>query len=126
MVPKECRYAETHEWARPEKDIVTIGVTGFAIEQLGDIVYLEMPKVGTKVQKGSSFGMVESVKATSDLYAPVSGEVAEVNNDISNDLEAFKSDPYGKAWLIKIKAADKKELDGLMDAETYEKQLEGH
>jgi len=126
MVPKECRYAETHEWARLEKDIVTVGITGFAVEQLGDIVYLELPKVGAKVQKGSSFGMVESVKATSDLYAPVSGEVAEANSDISSSLEIFKSDPYGKAWLIKIKATDKKEMDSLMDAETYEKQLEGH
>ena len=126
MFPKECRYAETHEWARPEKDFVTVGITGFAVEQLGDIVYLELPKVGAKVQKGSSLGMVESVKATSDLYAPVSGEVAEVNSDISNNLEIFKNDPYGAAWLIKVKASDKKELDSLMDAETYEKQLEGH
>lgn len=126
MFPKECRYAETHEWARAENDIVTVGITGFAVEQLGDIVYLELPKAGAKVQKSSSFGMVESVKATSDLYAPVSGEVTEVNGDISNNLEAFKTDPYGKAWLIKIKASDKKELDSLMDAETYEKQLEGH
>jgi len=128
MFPKECRYAETHEWARPEKDlnIVTVGISSFAVEQLGDIVYLELPKVGTKVQKGMSFGMVESVKATSELYAPLSGEVAEVNSDISNNFEAFKSDPYGAAWLIKIKPSDKKELDGLMDAETYEKQLKGH
>lgn len=126
MFPKECRYAETHEWARLEKDIVTIGITGFAVEQLGDIVYLEMPKVGDKIQKGSSFGMVESVKATSDLYAPVGGEVAEVNSEISANLEAFKTDPYGQAWLIKIKPSDKKELDSLMDAETYEKQLQGH
>jgi glycine cleavage system H protein len=126
MVPKECRYAETHEWARPDGNTVTVGITAFAIEQLGDIVYLEMPKVGTKVQKGSSFGMVESVKATSDLYAPVSGDVTEVNGDIAVNLEAFKSDPYGQAWLIKIKASEKRELDNLMDAETYEKQLEGH
>ncbi len=128
MIPKEFRYAETHEWARPEKNanIITVGITGFAIEQLGDIVYLELPKVGAKVQKGSSFGMVESVKATSDLYAPVSGEVAEVNSDIANNLEAFKTDPYDQAWLIKIKITDKKEFDSLMDAETYEKQLEGH
>ncbi len=126
MVPKECRYAETHEWARLETDTVTVGITGFAVEQLGDIVYLELPKVGAKVQKGESFGMVESVKATSDLYAPVSGEVVEVNTEISNSLEAFKSDPYGQAWLIKIKASDKRELDNLLDAEAYEKQLEGH
>ena len=126
MVPKELRYAETHEWAKLENGNVTVGISAFAIEQLGDIVYIEMPKVGTKVQKGSSFGMVESVKATSDLYAPVSGEVVEVNNDISGSLETFKTDAYGKAWLIKIKASDKKELDSLMDAETYEKQLQGH
>ena len=126
MFPKECRYAETHEWARLEKDIVTIGITGFAVEQLGDIVYLELPKVGDKIQKGSSFGMVESVKATSDMYAPLGGEVAEVNSEISGNLEAFKTDPYGQAWLIKIKPTDKKELDSLMDAETYEKQLQGH
>ena len=128
MVPKECRYAETHEWARLEKDTVTVGITGFAVEQLGDIVYLELPKVGAKVQKGSSLGMVESVKATSDLYAPVSGEVAEVNSDISNNLETFKSDPYGKAWLIRVESSVAAEYESLLDSQAYEKgiQSEGH
>ena len=128
MFPKEYRYAETHEWAKLEqgKNIATVGITDFAVEQLGDIVYLELPKVGDKVEKGKPFGMVESVKATSDLYAPVSGQVAEVNSGISDSLETFKSDPYGQAWLIKIKTAGTQDFESLMDAETYEKQLEGH
>ena len=127
MIPKEYRYLETHEWAGREEgtDIITMGITDFAVEQLGDIVYLELPKVGDKAEKGSSLGMVESVKATSDFYAPVSGEVTEVNNTLADNLDIFKSDAYGAAWMVKIKAANPEEFDSLMDAAAYEEQLKG-
>lgn len=124
MFPKECRYLETHEWARLGGDsIVTMGITDFAVEQLGDIVYIELPKTGDKATKGSALGMVESVKATSDFYAPVSGEVAEVNESLADNLEIFKTDAYGAAWLVKIKADNPAELDSLLNAKAYEKQL---
>ena len=127
MVPKELRYLETHEWARLEKDsgIITVGLTDYAIEQLGDIVFLELPAVGDKVVKKSEFCTIESVKAASDLYAPISGEVVEVNEALTENLELFKTDPYGKAWIAKTKADDMVEFESLMSAEDYEKQLKG-
>ena len=127
MIPKELRYLETHEWARLEKDsgIITVGLSDYAIEQLGDIVFLELPEVVDKVVKESEFCTIESVKAASDLYAPVSGEIAEVNDSLTEDLEQFKGDPYGRAWLVKIKADDIAEFESLMNAEDYETQLKG-
>ena len=127
MIPKELRYLQTHEWARREEDssIITVGLSDYAIEQLGDIVFLELPAVGDKVTKGSEFCTIESVKAASDLYAPVSGEIAEINEAVTENLELFKSDPYGQAWIVKIKADHIAELETLMTAEDYEKQLKG-
>ena len=127
MIPKELKYLKTHEWARQEKDsgIITVGLTDYAIEQLGDIVFIEFPAVGGKVVKESEFCTIESVKAASDLYAPVSGEIAEVNDSLTEDLEQFKGDPYGRAWLVKIKADDIAEFESLMNAEDYETQLKG-
>ena len=127
MIPKELRYLETHEWARREKDsgIITVGLTDYAIEQLGDIVFIELPAVGERVVKESEFCTIESVKAASDLYTPVSGEIVEINEDLIENLEWFKADPYGKAWIIKVKAEDIAEFESLMNAEDYEKQLEG-
>ena len=127
MIPKELKYAKTHEWAG-QKDglgIITVGLSDYAIEQLGDIVFLELPAVGDKVTKESEFCTIESVKAASDLYAPVSGEIAEVNESVAENLELFKDDPYGQAWIVKIKAEDMTELDSLMSAEDYEKQFKG-
>ncbi len=127
MIPKELRYTKTHEWAKQEEDsgIITVGLTDYAIEQLGDIVFLELPGVGSKVVKESEFCTIESVKAASDLYAPVSGEIVEINENLTENLELFKTDPYGQAWIVKIKADDTAELETLMSAEDYEKQLKG-
>ena len=125
MIPKELKYRETHEWVRRDEDadIVTIGITAFAIEQLGDIVFIELPGLGHQTEKGASLGVIESVKDASDLYAPVAGEVVAVNDELPDNPEWFKTDPYGQGWIVKIKASDVNELDNLMDASAYEKQL---
>lgn len=127
MFPKELKYLQSHEWAGREKnsDLITVGLTDYAVEQLGDIVFLELPAIGDKVTKESEFCIIESVKAASDLYAPVSGEIAEVNDQLTENLQLFKADAYGQAWIIKIKAGDMAEFDSLMTAEDYEKQLKG-
>ena len=127
MVPKELKYLETHEWAQQQEssDIITVGLTDYAIEQLGDIVFIELPAIGSKVTKAAEFCTIESVKAASDLYAPVNGEIVEVNEPLADNLEWFKNDPYGKAWIAKIKGDDAAELEGLMSAEDYEKYLKG-
>lgn len=125
MDPKNCRYTQTHEWALREGNKVTVGLTAHAIDQLGDIVFLELPKVGAAVKQGAAFGVIESVKAASDIYAPVSGRVVEVNEPLPNTLDLFKSDPYGKAWLIRIEQSAIAEYDGLLSVADYEKSIEG-
>lgn len=128
MDPKTLRYAPTHEWASQQGDVVTVGISKFAVEQLTDIVYLELPQVDDHVFAGESFGEVESVKAVSDLYAPVSGEVVEVNEPLIENPTVIAEDPYGKGWVIKIKVEPGTTLDQLLTAEQYEKQIasEGH
>jgi glycine cleavage system H protein len=127
MDPKNCRYTQTHEWAFREGNKVTVGLTAHAIEQLGDIVFLELPKVGAAVKQGSPFGVIESVKAASDMYAPVSGKVVEVNETLPATMDLLKSDPYGKAWLIRVEASAVAEYDALMSAADYDKSIEaGH
>src|SRR6516164_8708877 len=103
MDPKKLRYAPTHEWAILEGDTCTVGITKFAVEQLTDVVYIEMPDVGDHTYTGESFGEIESVKAVSDLYAPVNGEVVEINEQLLDDPAGIAKDPYGKGWLVKIK-----------------------
>ncbi len=127
MVPKELRYLQSHEWARREGDcdIVTVGITDYAVEQLGDIVFIELPSVGAKVGKEKELCTIESVKAASDLYSPVSGEVVQVNESLADDFEIFKTEAYGKAWIAKIKADDVAELESLMDSTAYENHLKG-
>ena len=122
MVPKDVKFAKSHEWARADENtnIVTVGISDFAIEQLGDIVFIELPAVGTAVSGGTSFGVIESVKAAVDLYAPISGEVVEVNQAVSEQLDMLAKDPYGQAWMIKIKVQDPTKLDGLMSQTDYE------
>ena len=120
---KSLRYAPTHEWARLEGGTCTVGITKFAVEQLTDIVYLALPDVGKEVTAGESFGEIESVKAVSDLYAPVSGVVSAVNTKLLNDPATITADPYEKGWLIQIKAAPGTKLDGMMTLEQYEKQI---
>lgn len=122
--PEEFKYTEDHEWVLIEDDVVTIGITDFAQDQLGDIVFVELPEVGDSLEVGKSFGVVESVKAVSDVYAPVSGEVVEVNEELPDDPEVLNTSPYGDGWMIKLKLADTAALDALMDVATYQKFVE--
>jgi glycine cleavage system H protein len=122
-VPTDLRYTKEHEWAKREGDRARIGITAFAQEQLGDVVFVELPKVGTKVTAMKTFGVVESVKAVSDLFAPLSGEVVETNAELTKKPEIVNADPYGKGWMIVIKLADPKEWDGLLSAADYEKLI---
>ena len=125
MIDKEARYLESHEWAKKqEKDIFTVGLTAYAIEQLGDIVYMELPEAGTEVTAGEPFGVVESVKSASDLYVPISGTVVEVNTDVPDNPDILKSDAYDAGWLIKVRASDSDAFEGLMDHAAYKKFLE--
>jgi glycine cleavage system H protein len=128
MIPKNLRYATTHEWVGLEGDVRAIGITAFAVEQLTDVVFVELNKSGSKVKAGDKFGVIESVKAVSDLYAPVDGELAAINDAVVKDPSLVAADPYGKGWLIKIKVAPGTKLDTLLTAEQYEQQIasQGH
>ena len=120
MNPTDLRYTKDHEWVRVDGDTATIGITGFATDQLGDIVYVEMPATGTSLAQGATFGVVESVKAVSDLFAPISGEVVQTNDALSSQPELVNQEPYGTGWMLKVKVADPSELDGLLDAAAYD------
>lgn len=120
-IPKDRRYTRTHEWVQLDGDVVTVGVTDYAQNELGEITYAELPEAGTTIAKDESFGVVESVKAASDVYAPVSGEVIESNSAASDSPEVINSSPYADAWLIKVRIEDTAQVEALMDAETYEK-----
>jgi glycine cleavage system H protein len=120
MYPTDYRYTKQHEWVKVEGAVGTIGITHYAQSELGDVVFVEMPKTGTKVKAGASFGTVESVKAVSEIYSPVSGEVTETNSLLADAPEKINSDPHGGAWLIKLKLDDPKEAASLMDAAAYE------
>jgi glycine cleavage system H protein len=117
--PKELKYTKEHEWARPGKTVV-VGVTFYAQESLGDVVYVELPKVGSTVTQGQSFGVIESTKAVSELYAPISGKVVKVNEELPNAPQIVNQDPYGQGWLIEVEPSDPKQLDGLLDASAYQ------
>ena len=119
MIDKNAKYAESHEWAKLQDGIVTVGLSDPAYEQLGDIVFLELPEAGITATKGESFGVIESVKAASDMYAPVSGEIIEVNKDAENDVDNLSADAYGASWFIKIKISDSAEYDAMLDADKY-------
>jgi glycine cleavage system H protein len=123
-VPKELKYTKEHEWVRVDGDSVVVGITDHAQDSLGDIVYVELPEEGASVAKDEPFGVVESVKAVSDLYAPVTGSVTEVNDAIVDSPEVINEDPYGEAWMIRIEPSSADELDDLLSAEDYEKYLE--
>ena len=122
--PEELKYTEEHEWVLVENDVVTVGITNFAQDQLGDIVFVELPDVGDMLEVGKTFGVVESVKAVSDVYAPVTGEVVAVNEALPDAPEALNSSPYDEGWLIKIKLADPAVLDGLMNVTAYKEFVE--
>lgn len=124
-IPEDCRYADSHEYARPEGEAVRVGITAFAVDQLGDIVFVELPEVGATLSQGASFGSVESVKAVEDLLAPISGVVEARNEAVLASPEELQNDPYGEGWLLLVRAADAAELDSLMDASTYQAKVEG-
>ncbi len=117
MIPKELKYAKSHEWAKIEGGVATVGITHFAQEQLGDLTFVDLPKVGAAVSTGAEMGSVESVKAASELYSPVSGTVTEVNAALESAPEAVNQDPYGAGWMIKVKLDG--EPSGLLDADAY-------
>ncbi len=122
-VPQDCKFAQTHEWFRVDGDVVTIGVSQFAADELTDITYVELPEVGESVTAGESFGEVESVKATSSLYSAVSGEVIEVNQRLADEPELVNNDPFGDGWMVKVRCSDLAPLEKLMDAAAYEKMI---
>ncbi|MDQ4036252.1 MAG: glycine cleavage system protein GcvH [Chloroflexota bacterium] len=117
--PDDLRYSKEHEWVRTEGTRATIGITSFAADELGDIVFVELPEVGTSLSQFGTFGVVESVKAVSDLFAPVSGDVLEVNESLRDAPELLNADPFGEGWIARVELADAAELERLMDAATY-------
>ena len=121
--PEELKYTEEHEWVMVEGDLVVVGISDFAQDALGDVVFVELPEVGTEVTAGKAFGVVESVKAVSDIYAPVSGVVEEINEELPEAPEVINTSPYGDGWMIKIRLTDPGELDELMDAATYQAHI---
>lgn len=124
-IPKELRYSNSHEWVRPEgDDVFTVGITDHAQELLGDMVFVDLPDVDDEVSTGDDVAVAESVKAASDVYAPITGTVVAINEDLEDSPELVNSDPYGDGWLYKIKADDAGEVDGLMDAEGYEASID--
>ena len=126
MYPKDFYYTKDHEWIQVKEDTGIIGITDFAQNHLGDVVYVELPKIGTKLKFHQTLGVIESVKAVADVFSPISGEVIEVNEELSNSPELINQDPHGKGWIAKIKISDESELQKLMDATEYEKFIETH
>src|SRR5438876_11209724 len=124
MTPEDSRYAKSHEYAHVEGDTGTIGITDYAQKELGDVVFVELPQVGTQLETGDELGSIESVKAVSELFSPVTGEVVEVNEALADKPELVNTDPYGDGWMIRIKVSDPTELDDLMNAEEYEEYCE--
>jgi len=125
VISDDVRYTKDHEWAKREGELVKCGISDYAQDQLGDIVYVELPQVGDEFEQGSEFGTVESVKAVAELYMPVSGEIVEVNTALEDSPQLVNQDPYGEGWMIKVRLKDSAELDGLMNAEQYKEMLKG-
>jgi glycine cleavage system H protein len=123
MVPSDLRYTKDHEWVRLDGDDAVIGITAYAAEQLGDIVFVELPDIGKALSQSAAFGVVESVKAVSDLYAPVGGEVIGINDALAGAPEAVNRDPYGEGWMVRVRLADAGELDELLDAPEYDELI---
>ena len=120
MVPPELRYTKDHEWVRIDGDEATVGITDYAATQLGDIVFVELPQAGRVVEQSATFGVVESVKAVSDLFAPLSGEVLAANDALTGSPELINGDPFGDGWMIRLRLKDSAEVDGLLDASAYD------
>jgi glycine cleavage system H protein len=124
MAPEDNRYAKSHEYVHVEGGIATVGITDYAQKELGDVVFVELPQVGSQVEANEEFGNIESVKAASELFAPVSGEVVEVNEELASRPELVNSDPFGDGWMMKVKLSHPEEVDVLMSAEEYEEYVE--
>ena len=122
--PSDVRYTREHEWARLSDGVVTVGITGYATDQLGDVVFVELPAIGKKVDAGKPFGVVEAVKTVSDLYAPVAGEVVEVNGALADNPALVNQEPYGEGWMIRLKPADPKDVGKLLSSQDYGKLVE--
>jgi glycine cleavage system H protein len=128
MDPKTLRFSPTHEWVHLDGAVATIGISQFAVDQLTDLIMIDLPVVGAKLTAGKSFGEIESVKAVSDLYAPVSGEVIEVNSAVTGDVQLLAREPFGAGWLVKLRVENTAEVAGLLDSEAYQQKVaeEGH
>lgn len=122
-IPSELKYTKEHEWARVQGKVVVVGVTSHAQESLGDVVYVELPKVGATVTEGKQFGVIESTKAVSELYSPVTGTVVKVNDALADNPSTVNTDPYGAGWIVEVELSDLKQLDGLLDAAAYSNLL---
>lgn len=123
LVPEDLKYTKEHEWAKIEGDIATIGITDFAQSELSDIVYIELPAIGTLVEQMQPFGSIEAVKTVADLYAPLTGEVVEVNEELETNPGIINEDPYGLGWMIKIRITNPEEIQNLLSAEEYKKLI---
>ncbi len=126
MQPDNLRYSRTHEWVKAEGDLARVGITDHAQSELGDVVYVELPQVGTATKRSSAFGTLESVKTVSDLISPLSGDIVEVNGELANSPEHINNDPYGAGWIVIIKMSSPKEIDELMTADQYDTLLQEH
>ncbi len=123
MIPQDLKYTKEHEWIRVEGDTGTIGITDYAQHELGDIVFVELPKVGAKVEFMKAFGTIEAVKAVSDIFSPLTGEIVDVNTALETNASAINTDPYGQGWIIKVKMTNPSELNNLLDAAAYGKLI---
>jgi glycine cleavage system H protein len=121
--PKDLKYTKEHEWVRPAGKAVVVGVTAHAQESLGDVVYVELPKIGQKITAGQPFGVIESTKAVSELFAPISGTVVKVNDALSDEPTKVNEDPFGQGWIIEVEPSDAQQVDGLLDAAAYEQHI---
>jgi glycine cleavage system H protein len=124
-VPEELRYSSDHEWARVEDDLVRVGITDYAQDALGDVVFIQVPEVGMELKAGDRFSEVESTKSVSDIYAPIGGTIVEVNTDLADEPQRINDDPYGDGWICVIRPADRGDVDGLLDASGYQALIEG-
>ncbi|WP_435021010.1 glycine cleavage system protein GcvH [Tundrisphaera sp. TA3] len=123
MDPTTLKFTPTHEWVHLDGDIATLGISRFAVDQLTDLIVIDLPQVGATLTPGKSFGEVESVKAVSDLYAPIGGEVVEVNSAVADDVQVLAEDPYTKGWLVKVRVADASPLAGMLDHDAYQRKV---
>ncbi|MCP9820851.1 glycine cleavage system protein GcvH [Synechococcus sp. Cruz-9H2] len=125
QVPDDCRFADSHEYVRPEGELVRVGVSAFAVDQLGDIVFVELPEIGSQLERGNCFGTVESVKAVEEIYAPISGTVELRNEAVISSPEELQNDPYGEGWLLLLRPSDPSQLDDLLEPASYRAKLAG-